>query len=149
MREPKYRGFSKETNSWHYGHGWFEIDYTDEYKAEKGIECRAMLYTEGSPIECELKSMGQYTGLKDKNGCEIFEGDLIKRKFEDGKIGDFFAVGQVIFGHWYAGFIVQYKYDVYNKLERLSESIDKDGWVVANRDMEVICNVYENSELIK
>lgn len=147
MREPKYRGFSKETKSWHYGHGWFKTDLTEEYKQEKGIEDSAILYTEGSPIECELKSMGQYTGLKDKNGREIYEGDLVRKQFEDGKIGDFFAVGQVVFGQWYAGFIVQYKYDIYNKLERLSESMDKDGWIVANRDMEVIGNIYEEPQL--
>lgn len=78
MRQPKFRGFSLETNSWHYGHGWFVVDYTDEYLKEKGINQQAMLYTDGYPVECELSSMGQYTGVDTKEDVELYEGDIVK-----------------------------------------------------------------------
>lgn len=77
MQQPKFRGYSKETNSWHYGHGWFETDYTDEHLSEKGISQQAILYTEGSPVVCELSSMGQFTG-ETIGGKEIYRGDIIK-----------------------------------------------------------------------
>ncbi|PGW52247.1 hypothetical protein COE14_22760 [Bacillus thuringiensis] len=87
MRQPKFRGFSLETNSWHYGHGWFEVDYTDEYLKEKGIKQQAMLYTDGYPVECELASMGEFTGLLDSKGTDIYEGDIVKNAFgEEYKI---------------------------------------------------------------
>ena len=34
MRQPKFRGVSKETNKWIYGFGWFETDYTETYLQE-------------------------------------------------------------------------------------------------------------------
>jgi uncharacterized phage protein (TIGR01671 family) len=78
MREPKFRGFCTETNSWHYGYGWFKSDYTEEYKQRKGIEDTAILYTNSYPVECELKSMGESTSLFDCKGVEIFEGDILQ-----------------------------------------------------------------------
>lgn len=47
----------------------------------------------------------------------------------------------------FAGLTIPYNYHGYNKLERLSSSCNNDGWVVANRDMEVIGNIHENPEL--
>lgn len=141
MREIKFRGKCLRTNDWVYGsliikRNEYYIGYISDIS---GI---------WSVIQVEPKTVGQYTGLKDKNGKEIYEGDLIRKKFEDREIGEFYAVGQVVFGTWYAGFTVPYKYNGYNNLERLSSSMDKDGWVVANRDMEVIGNIYENHELL-
>jgi hypothetical protein len=78
MRQPKFKGFSSETNKWHYGFGWYKTDYTERYKMENGIEDGAVLYTEGSPILCELSSMGEFVGLNDIKGIEIYEGDLVE-----------------------------------------------------------------------
>lgn len=79
MEQPKFRGFCLETNSWHYGHGWFKCDYTEEYKAEKGIEDRAILHTESHPVECELKSMGRFvkTVRLAETSADLYEGDIV------------------------------------------------------------------------
>lgn len=145
MKTIKFRVWDKKIKQW--------IEYGDIFIDEEGevylIEERTWAYQSYMHKEniTEQVEIMQYTGLKDKNGKEIYEGDLIKKKFKDREIGEFYAVGQVVFGHWYAGFTVPYNYHGYNKLERLSNSCDKDGWVVANRDMEVIGNIYENPEL--
>lgn len=125
MREPKFRGYSKETNSWHYGHGWFKTDLTEEYKQEKGIEDSAILYTDGSPIECELKSMGQYTGLKGENGKEIFENDICKNMLG--------IKGFIVFNVDKGGYYIE----------------NKEGFFKLSYHLEVLGNIYEDTELIR
>jgi hypothetical protein len=67
----------------------------------------------------------EFTNLKDKNGKEIYEGDIIK----SGKD----ALGVVKWRHF--GF----EQDMINTL----------GWWVIQEDGEVIGNIYENPELLQ
>ncbi|GLO66202.1 hypothetical protein [Oceanobacillus kimchii] len=85
MKQPKFRGYSTGTKSWHYGFGWYDCELTKEFLEEKGLEPQAMLYTDASPIQCELSSMGQYIGIDDVNGNEVYAGQKVK--FEDVRHG--------------------------------------------------------------
>lgn len=75
----------------------------------------------------ELISTDPYTGIKDKNGDDIFEGDIIKGPFDFGPFGVKERTTEVYF-HPHSGYQWHYWLD-------LSE-------------IEVIGNVHENPELI-
>ncbi|MED0951291.1 YopX family protein [Bacillus mobilis] len=85
MKEPKFKGFSKETNQWHFGFGYYINYYTDKFKADKGINNNTTLFTESSPVIVEIESVGQYaTTIIDKNHAsqELFAGDIIRFRYK-------------------------------------------------------------------
>jgi hypothetical protein len=118
MREIKFRAWDKE-NEEMYDVAMIDVEtgevaYTDH---PTGYNADALL---------EQVELMQYTGLKDKNGKEIYEGDIILRQDEVGRI-EFSEDGS---------FLIRFPHH----LARMNAT-----W----GPIEVIGNIYENPELLE
>jgi len=85
----------------------------------------------------------QYTGLKDKNGKEIYEGDILsKHDLRDTKLGEINY--EVIYYTDYAGFALAGLSD-----DGTERYISRIGVEFGNtKDLEIIGNIYQNKDLI-
>ncbi|MEV9640456.1 YopX family protein [Mammaliicoccus sciuri] len=141
MREIKVRGYAVEKmvgSQWMYGTGVFEMEFTDEYAKETGVKEENFVFTDSGWVEVRKQSIGQFTGLKDKNSVEIYEGDIVKLVQIDYEELDEPEIMRISNGE-------EFYSDVYI-LQRLDYHIKNNE---TNDSIEIIGNIYENPELLE
>ncbi|WP_455010842.1 YopX family protein [Mogibacterium timidum] len=136
MREIKFRAWDKEHKEWA---NYSITDNKLEFYAKR-ID-RWKLDQKGRRIV-----LSQYTGLKDKNDREIYEGDiLISKASENPKDHKMWLVS-----YQDGGFVIDYKHKPKDRRKRSkceTEILCEDNiWLYG---MEVKSNIYENPELLK
>lgn len=125
----KFRYFNKLSNKMVEPKNWQNIDSIFECLKQQVCYDNDISLLPYNHIGNGLVFM-QCTGLKDKNGKLIYEGDICEYEFDD--IGKQKAI--IYFNKKYASFMVK--------------PIDNFQYAVIN-DCEVIGNIYENPELLK
>ena len=148
MREILFRG-KMDNGEWVYGS--FCTDALEQFNGLCGVDGFIRLYDKAKgkmqTYEVDRETVGQYTGLNDKNGKRIFEGDMIK-PFDDeiDKMVVEFHNGQFLlclYGE--RGYMTEYGWEEegnYGCFE--AEPLSSYG-----DDIEIIGSIHDNPELLE
>nr|WP_314655394.1 YopX family protein [uncultured Fusobacterium sp.] len=125
MREIKFRAWHKEEKIIGEVLG-IDILHKEIFFSNEDVDCYE--HTDFKDIE-----LMQYTGLKDKNNKEVYEGDIVKLRANHG-------IGVIKYYDEWGAFVVEYIKP--RPLTVLGMNYYKE-------DIEILGNIYKNPELIK
>gem|GEM_PF-85251 len=130
MREIRYRGIGIAERKWVFGSLWF-----DTRNKATLIWSEELKYW----VRVDPATVGQYTGLKDEHGKEIYEGDVIRSPLSEDKTRPhriFYHTGNAAFMR-----------ALIDRKELCYLRLDQD-WIY-KFGKEVIGNIHDNPELIE
>ncbi len=131
MREILFRGKRERTGRWVFG---TLVTYPDGVCliCEPGDKPESLAYWQVLP-----QAAGQYTGMKDKNGNRIFEGDILEARLDDDYPEN---ITRVVVGWEFNGWaLIQHEHGLI--LTDRADDTDSDIWTVCG-------NIWDNPELI-
>lgn len=155
MREILFRGKEKHNKNWVYGSF---IPLLSKYtKQDVGGIKDDTIYRKVHL--CELETVGQYTGLTDKNGTKIFEGDIIRyadryeyamyleslecpEEYEGVSFEKMWRIEEVVYGS-------EVDYPAFDLKGHDFECNGLSGLLGGEYYFEVIGNIHDNPELLK
>lgn len=135
MREIKFRGKRLNKGDWAYG---YYLPWHSVKDMTTGEDIYAQIFEEPDEkhprgwAKVIASTLGQYTGLKDKNGKEIYEGDIV-------------SLNKDLLGSYVV------KYDIKNaRFSMYRDNYEQAGFNLETmKNYEIIGNIYDDPALIK
>ena len=135
-REIKFRGKRLDNGEWIFGS---LFNFAGECEI---ADCNTIDY---SRYDVDPSTVGQYTGLKDKNGRDIWEGDI----FKEDSSGIVRSVFRVPGGLAFEDNPVSFGYDHRSPVYPYSSIAEMQNASWLSQCCEVIGNTHDNPELLK
>ncbi len=149
MREIKFRGKRLDNGEWVYGnllkceHKDSDSVYIIPFVTNGSFTINTLMLNFISPCYAvDPATVGQYTSLKDCNGKEIYEGDIVEAK-DPYKYNskEIFYTCEVVFTEG-AAFMLKHTYENWG-------TVGIRYFGLRDMELEVIGNIYENPELLE
>ena len=142
-REIKFRGFHKEINEMEYYDTVAFLNFEEDVLCyQNSPENEPHGFSDTSDVE-----LMQFTGIKDKNGVEIYEGDIIAQRIKND---EYLNIKEVKFG-CFEDPVDYFNYDGVG-FYAVGNDGEENGtiyYMAKFADYEVIGNIYENKELLE
>jgi len=155
MREIKFRGLSAK-GKWVFGLIVKDVPHSTQYWDD--YPCRISWHPEaGGQSNCPVRkgTEGQYTGLEDSNGVEIYEGDIVEFIYWwfDGNEAESLLIGTIVYSDNSMSFQLK---GVKNKAWEKHTGYENDTEYLTpfselnfdEADFKVIGNIHETPELL-
>lgn len=147
MREIEFRGRRLDDNTWEYGH----LSITKQGTVIVNTDGCGLIYQ----ILVDPATVGQYTGLHDKNGKKIYEGDVLVWRREDIVLrgtpyqDKAYRYGDKLIVRWLkSGFTLTVTSNTHHEPNIVGNVNNYDFWN-NQRFFEVIGNVHDNPSLLE